>query len=281
MTDTGTLSATDGAPRWPSTPDLEILAATRVALHRLASTVIAPTRHRSTGRFGLIATPGGFGTPRFSQAGSTQSDSTEGGSAGSATSGRQIRVEGTQLVDDVDGAVRSAAITTLREAAAFLDATVDPDTAREHDSPEVGDVDEVLAVDGRSSDFLGAWYSMAFEALTRVGSSDAAIEPSPPQLWPGHFDPAIESGTEATRASYGASPGDDAIPEPYLYVALWYPDQAGIDAGDPFWNASSFTGRILRLADFADAGLPATDPSADDAVAVAERFWLEVAERLG
>ena len=98
MTNPGTLSGTDGARRWPSTPDLEVLATTRVALHRLASTVIAPTRHRSTGRFGLIATPGGFGTPRFSQARnaqsestqseSTQSDSTEGGSADSATGAR-------------------------------------------------------------------------------------------------------------------------------------------------------------------------------------------------
>ena len=40
------------------------------------------------------------------------------------------------------------------------------------------------------------------------------------QLWPEHFDLACEIGDAdaGTRANYGASPGDAAIPEPYLYV---------------------------------------------------------------
>ena len=36
-------------------------------------------------------------------------------------------------------------------------------------------------------------------------------------------NPAIEIGDENHRGSYGASPGDDAIPEPYLYVSVWWP----------------------------------------------------------
>ena len=34
----------------PATPDPEVLAATRIALHRLAAYVIAPARHAATGR---------------------------------------------------------------------------------------------------------------------------------------------------------------------------------------------------------------------------------------
>ena len=48
---------------FPSPP--EALVSSRVALHRLAAYVIAPTRYAVTGRFGLRSTPGGFGTPEF------------------------------------------------------------------------------------------------------------------------------------------------------------------------------------------------------------------------
>ncbi len=40
-------------------------AATRNALQRVAVHVLARRRHAVTGRFGLRATPGGFGTPAF------------------------------------------------------------------------------------------------------------------------------------------------------------------------------------------------------------------------
>ena len=66
--------------------------------------------------------------------------------------------------------------------------------------------------------------------------------PPPPttrrrSLWPEHFDIAIESGPEALgrRANYGASPGDEQHPEPYLYVGPWQ-DQGGGE----LWNATAF-----------------------------------------
>lgn len=207
------------------------LVETRLALHRLAAYVIAPVRHEATGKFGLRWTLGGFGTPFFGD-------------------NRQIRVEGTTLVDQRAGQVRSATITSLRAAADFLDAEIDTDTAAEHDSPDVGDVDDDLAVDAQAAAFLGNWYGMAFAALEQVRADPKSVEPSRPQLWPGHFDPAIEIGDEDHRASYGASPGDDAIPRPYLYVSVWYPDRTDIDVDDSVWNASSFTGAVLELADF-------------------------------
>jgi len=33
---------------------------------------------------------------------------------------------------------------------------------------------------------------------------------------------------------------------------VWWPDRVNIDAADPLWNAPSFTGAVLKLADFDD-----------------------------
>lgn len=58
-----------------------------------------------------------------------------------------------------------------------------------------------------------------------------------------HFDPAFEMGSyeAGERASYGASPGDESHPEPYLYAAAW----GDIDRSDPFWNDTTFNGASL------------------------------------
>ena len=236
----------------PLSPPPPTLIDTRLALHRLATYVIAPVRHRATGRFGLRATPGGFGTPEFE--------------------GRRIRVEGTSLIDERPDGVRSAPITSLAAAAAFLEGDIDPETAAEHDSPALGDVDADLGIDADASAWLGAWFTMAFEALALVRGDDASVDASEPQLWPGHFDPAIEVGDEDHRGSYGASPGDDGIPEPYLYLSIWWPDRIGVDADDPHWNAPSFTGSVLRASDF---------PADTDPVEVAAEFWRTSRDRLG
>ncbi|MFW2381503.1 MAG: hypothetical protein ACN4GZ_07065 [Acidimicrobiales bacterium] len=207
------------------------LSATRIDLHRLAAYVIAPARHSVNGKFGLRYTRGGFGTPFFGE-------------------DRQIRVQGDQLIDQVGSTVRNAPITSLAEAAAFLGTEIDPSTAAEKDSPALGDVDHPLTVPTDASDFLGRWYGMAFAALEAVRADEASVDPSRPQLWPGHFDPAIEVGDEDRRGSYGASPGDQSIDEPYLYVSAWWPDRLDLNTSDPMWNAPSFTGAILPLSRF-------------------------------
>ena len=214
--------------------------------------MIAPTRHAANGKFGLRWTLGGFGTPFFGD-------------------DRQIRVVGDQLVDQRGDDARHTTITTLAAAADFLDATIDAQTAAEHDSPPVGDADASLDVDAEASAFLGRWFGMAFAALEQVRADDASVDASRPQLWPGHFDPAIEIGDDDHRGSYGASPGDHAIDEPYLYVSIWWPDRIGVDADDPRWNAPSFTGAILRLSDFGDG----------DPVDRAAAFFRSVRDDLG
>jgi hypothetical protein len=48
-----------------------------------------------------------------------------------------------------------------------------------------------------------------------------------PVLWPEHFDVSVS----ADEVSYGVSPGDDYLGEPYAYVAPWQPREGA------FWNA--------------------------------------------
>lgn len=139
-------------------------------------------------------------------------------------------------------------------------------------TPPVGDEHEPLAVDPAAADFLGAWFGLGVAALEALRADPATIDPTPPQLWPGHFDPAIEAGDGDHRASYGASPGDPAAGGPYLYVSVWYPDRLALDRsaspagerGDGPWDATAFTGRILPLDRF---------PTGIDPVAAAVDFF--------
>ncbi|MGH9262418.1 MAG: hypothetical protein ACRD08_21370, partial [Acidimicrobiales bacterium] len=78
-------------------------AATRSSLHAVAEHVLAAALHRATGHIGLRATPGGFGTPRFTEDGAE----------------RRVRVDGTDLVVDDGAGSRRAPLRTVGAAAAF------------------------------------------------------------------------------------------------------------------------------------------------------------------
>jgi hypothetical protein len=207
---------------------------TRLSMHRVAAYVVSPARRRVTGRIGLIATPGGFGTPPFA-------DSSD------ETAQSQVRIVGCDLVHQQGSDERSEPLSTLAQAAAFLGHEPDVVWASQFDIPEPGDPTQSLDVDPASAALLARWYHLAFSVLSELTAEEASVESSPPQLWPEHFDAAIEIGADDThqRASYGCSPGD-ATPggqsEPYLYVSAWYPDR--LDA-DPFWNSATFPGAFL------------------------------------
>ena len=194
-------------------------------LHRLAYGVVSNTRKAANGKFGLRWTLDGFGTPFF----------------GNDT---QVRVEGQLLVVQRGGKVDAEMITTLAAAAEFLGVEASSDQA-EHDTVALGDLDRPLTVDEELVAFISDWFGMATAALEELRCTPGAPDPSRVQLWPGHFDVALEIGDaqseRITRATYGASPGDAAHPEPYLYVGPWGP----IDHGDPFWNDDAFTGASL------------------------------------
>lgn len=197
-------------------------------LHRLAYGVVSNARKAANGKFGLRWTLGGFGTPFFGD-------------------DVQVRVEGRLLVVQSGNGVDAQPITTLRAAADFLGVEATSDQA-EHDTVSLGDLDRPLTVDEELVAFIGDWFGMATAALEELRCTPGGVDPSRVQLWPGHFDPAAELGDASadpiTRATYGASPGDAAHPEPYLYVGPW----GRVDTGDPFWNDTAFTGASLPFA---------------------------------
>ncbi|MCU0307584.1 MAG: hypothetical protein MUE51_07400 [Thermoleophilia bacterium] len=219
------------APRWLAawprlTPPPPGLAATRLALHRLAVTVVSPARWAETGRIGLRWTLGGFGTPFFGD-------------------DVQVRVVGARLVVQRAGRARAHDITTLAAAAAA--AGVEPGLAVQDQAgaPPPGDLGAPLAVDPAAADWLGGWFGFACSVLEelRAGAPDGGA--TRVQLWPEHFDLAVELGDQmaGARASVGASPGDEVHPEPYLYVAPW-----GEVPDDPQFAARGFRGAELTLA---------------------------------
>jgi len=174
--------------------------ATVASLHRVAEDVVAAERMPAN-EIALEVTPGGFGTPEFEWEGSSH----------------QIRVEGTELVREVDG-------------------------RRQRESLEIN-----LA----AAKALADWYAFGAAVLERLAAESGPEDaPSPPILWPEHFDLAIELGSEpdGLRATYGFSPGDDQHPEPYAYVGPWAPQPPG-----ELWNARGFGGAELGYAELRQA----------------------------
>ncbi|MXW95625.1 MAG: hypothetical protein F4110_08410 [Acidimicrobiaceae bacterium] len=199
--------------------------------HRLAYSVVAEARYQCNGKFGLRYVRGGFGTPFFGD-------------------DVQVRVAGDRLVVQEAGQARAAPITTLREAGEFVG--VDPGTtAREHDSPDLGDIDRPLDTRAEVGEFLGAWFGLATAALEELRFSPGVTDPERVQLWPGHFDPAIAAGEAESgrRATFGFSPGDHSHDEPYIYVAAW----GDVDRSDPFGNEEDFNGASLRYSELCAA----------------------------
>lgn len=192
---------------------------TTLALHEVARHVVAPARERAVGHFGLRYTRGGFGTPFFGD-------------------GVQVRVEGDTLHVQDGRQMRAEPLTTVAAAACFTGGT--------HDD------ERELTIDDTAARALGDWFGFAFSVLEELrAEAGAAHEPSRVQLWPEHFDAALELGSEAggTRAAYGCSPGDSTHPDPYLYVAPWVAPSEGA-----LWNARGFPGAELPHAALLDAG---------------------------
>jgi hypothetical protein len=98
---------------------------------------------------------------------------------------------------------------------------------------------------------LGDFYGLACSVLEQLRADELDGDPSLVQLWPEHFDLAIELGPEpaGARANFGASPGDDQHDEPYLYVGPWNAEVSG-----ELWNATGFRGAELSYSDLLAAG---------------------------
>jgi hypothetical protein len=94
-------------------------------------------------------------------------------------------------------------------------------------------------VDAAATSALGDFYGFGCSVLEQLRADEVDGDPSRVELWPEHFDIAVDLGSKRTdqRATYGASPGDDDHPEPYLYVAPWTKEPSG-----ELWNATGFRG---------------------------------------
>ncbi len=206
-------------------------AATRLALHRVAVYAMAPARRDANGKVGLRFTMGGFGTPFFGD-------------------DEQVRIEGARIVRQTAGEARDEALTTLAAAAAMtLDGPPDLAWAEGFDVPPAGDPEAPLAIDPAAAGLLGDWYGFAWTALETLRAEPASGPSGRTQLWPEHFDAAVNCGDGPARVVFGASPGDAAVAEPYLYVL----PGGDVAADGELWNATAFTGAILRLGEFVDA----------------------------
>ncbi len=238
------------ATRWlgawrplPPLTDSDRLTDTRRAWHAVAEHVVAPARHAVTGKIGLRFSRHGFGTPFFSPSGGREPGDD-----------RQVRVEGVNLVTDANK-TRWAILANLGAAANLV--RIEPGAPTDVYTPTTPcDPDEPLRLDARSTELLAAWFGFGASVLEQLrAESGPDVDPSRVQLWPEHFDLAVDVGDEARgrRGTFGASPGDDAHPAPYLYVTQWTPD--GDVAADPFWNDRSFAGASLGYEEL----LPADD----------------------
>jgi hypothetical protein len=219
----------------PLKPLPETFAATRDACHRVAEEVVAPAR-KPPNEIALTVTPGGFGTPPFEYDGRRF----------------QVRVEGAELVVETEAGETRSALTSIADAAAVVGEELLPGGLPDDASD--------LGIDPEAAVRLGEFYVLAAEVLAAFKDSLAEdADTSSTDLWPEHFDVAFEAGNEEAggRANYGASPGDENHPEPYLYVGLWSADVEG-----ELWNATDFTGAELGYAE-----LLAAQDSADAALA--------------
>ena len=205
------------------------LVPTRLVLQRVATHVLARRRHAVTGKLGLRATPGGIGTPAF----------------GPVDDLEVVRTSGGDLVHERGGRLRVRSIdgSSLAELAELVGVDLAGEYRVGRDTPALGDVHAPLVVDVGAVAELAAWFDLGWRGLDVVAAS--ASEPSPPQLWPEHFDAsslvAIGPGPD-DRCDVGISPGDRFSDEPYLYVGPWTEDRPGDPA---YWNAA-FGARLPR-----------------------------------
>ena len=187
------------------------LAATRAGWHRVAEHVLAAAQYAATGEITLVPSPGGFRTLPW------------------GADGRFLAVDGAELVAGGAGGTRRTALTTIRAAADF--AGVTPGAPTSVYAPVTPlNPDEPLLIEQDAAGLLAEWYGVGALAMRGFAAEIPGDEPSPAWLWPEHFDLGITAGA----INYGASPGDDQFPDPYMYVS----PHGGPPPGEPgFWNA--------------------------------------------
>jgi hypothetical protein len=183
------------------------LVESRRCWHRVAEHVLAAGQFAAAGTIRLRPHPGGFATVV-------------------GVDGRQLAVEGNRLVVLEGSARRETALTTVGDAAAF--AGVEPGLRGSYSPVTSADPDAPLVIDPGAARLMADWYALSDAALRRF-TADLGVAQDP-VLWPEHLDVAIA----VDSVNYGGSLGDDALPEPYLYVGPHEGPPSG--PSDEFWN---------------------------------------------
>ncbi|HEV8296311.1 MAG TPA: hypothetical protein VGQ20_03410 [Acidimicrobiales bacterium] len=229
--------ATFAADRWLAAwrrlPEVPAgFAQTRDSLHLVAFYLMAQARRQVNGRIGLRWTRGGFGTPFFGD-------------------DVQVRVEHVHVVVQTRHGVRFDTLSTLRRAGTLIGLTPRGRDREHFDVPELGDVDAEMRIDPRAVAFLDSWFGLSASVLEELRVDGSNLDPGRVQLWPEHFDLAVDLGDadSGRRATFGASPGDATHAEPYFYVAAWEP----VDRDEPYWNDPAFNGASLLMRELAGA----------------------------
>jgi hypothetical protein len=170
-------------------------AQTYLSLRILGEHVLAPTRYAAEGHIGLTVVPGGIATPPFGE------------------DQRTVSLLAGELTVSVGGEVRTAAITTVRAAAAFVGVT--PGAPTNVYTPSTPcDLDTPLPFDQGEFGRIAEWYALVADALTTFAAEVAPDSPAAATLWPEHFDIAIRT----EDINYGGSGGDSSVTTPYVYV---------------------------------------------------------------
>ena len=190
----------------------EQLAMTRRTLHAVAELVLAGPQYRATGKLRLRVVPGGFAT----------------------VLAPELRVIGTRVVG-AGGAAVPIDGHTARAIGAELGVTAGQPEGAYNDGAGV-DPGETLTLDPDQADVLLSALSVGHDALVAFAPAET------PVLWPEHFDVAIR----VDDVTFGLSPGDGFIEEPYAYVGVSRPP-----ARDAFWNAPF--GAAVPLTELPDA----------------------------
>jgi hypothetical protein len=189
----------------------DALVATRRSLHQVAEHVLSAARKRATGHeIALLPGAGGVRTPPLAD-------------------GRVLAVIDGDIAVIDDVGIRREPLTTPRAAAAF--AGTEPGFPWTKSPPGTEFLpDAPLYVDREAARVLAGWFALGDIALRELaGTLSPGAEPTP-QIFPEHFDLAIT----VAEVNYGASPGDDAIPVPYLYIG---PFDGPPEGDEGFWNA--------------------------------------------
>jgi hypothetical protein len=193
---------------------------TRADLHRVAAHVLGRRRYEVSGHFGLRASPGGVATPSF------------------GPEPEAVRLAGKLLVREIGGEAHAVALdgSTMGSLAEFAGANLGNDFSAGADTPPLGALDEVLHFASDELDALYDWFDLGARVLDEVlRGRPVPARRSVVQLWPEHFDVAMEVELRPGNAvTLGFSPGDSFSAEPYAYVG---PDTDERPGDALYWNA--------------------------------------------